>query len=308
MKSSIRNSFLLLITATIWGSAFVAQSVGMEYIGPFTFTGVRNIIGSIILIPVIIFISKIQAKNNFIPTDENGNEITAKQYIHNSIIGGICCGIFLCAASNFQQCGIQYTTVGKAGFITAMYVILVPIVGLFFHKKVTPLIWFCVILSVTGLYLLCMTTGDLSIQYGDILLLICALLFTFHIIVINHFTVKANGVLMSSIQFFVCGVISLVLMFIFENPSIEAIMNAMGPILYAGVLSSGVAYTLQIVAQKNVNPTIASLIMCLESVISALSGWLILHQKLTVREIIGCILMFVAICLAQLPTSTSTSS
>ena len=289
-KKQLGNSLLLLLTATIWGSAFVAQSVGMEHVGPFTFTFSRSIIGGIVLLPCILLLGK--WKKGFATKVE--------------WIGGICCGIALCVASNFQQVGIQFTTVGKAGFITALYVVLVPIFGLFLKKRVPILIWGCVGLSVVGLYLLCMPTGAFTLALGDLLVLICAVLFTVHILVIDHFSPKGDGVVISCIQFFTCGILSGIPMLFFENPSVGSMLDAKWSILYAGVLSSGVAYTLQVVAQKNVNPTVASLIMCLESVVAVLAGWIVLGQDMSSREILGCVLMFVAIVLAQLPVPEKT--
>lgn len=284
-KGQLGNSLLLLLTATIWGVAFVAQSVGLEHVEAFTFTFARSIIGGLVLIPCIFLLRK--WKPGFATKTE--------------WIGGICCGIALCAASNFQQVGIKYTTVGKAGFITALYVVLVPILGIFLRKKVSALVWFCVALSVSGLYLLCIPKGEFALGFGDILVLICALLFSFHILVIDYFSPKGDGVVISCIQFFVCGILSGIIMLFTEEPSVGNLMAAKIPILYAGVLSSGVAYTLQVVAQKNVNPTVASLIMCLESVVAVLAGWLLLHEALSTRELTGCLLMFVAIVLAQIP-------
>lgn len=298
-KTQIRNSLLLLLTATIWGTAFVAQSVGMEYVEAFTFTFARSIVGGIVLIPCIWFLRWLKKREKKTSCDV----MCAKRPLVTKIewIGGICCGLALCAASNFQQIGIAYTTVGKAGFITALYVVIVPIMGLFFKKRVSFVVWICVVLSVIGLYLLCMTEGSLTLAYGDLLVLICAVLFSVHIMVIDHFSPQGDGVVMSCIQFFVCGIVSGIIMLFVETPSLENIMAAAMPILYAGMLSSGVAYTLQIVGQKDMNPTVASLILCLESVVSALAGWLILHEALTVRELLGCVLMFVAIVLAQVP-------
>lgn len=287
-KTQLRNSLLLLLTAIIWGSAFVAQSVGMEYVEPFTFTFARSIIGGIVLIPCI-FVLQNKARSV-------GMRITKQEWL-----GGICCGVALFAASNFQQFGITHTTVGKAGFITALYVVIVPLLGLFMKKRVSFLIWICVVLSVVGLYLLCMTEGSFSLAYGDLLVLICAVLFSFHILIIDYFSPKGDGVIMSCIQFFVCGILSGIVMLFVENPSIGSLIDAKWAILYAGVLSCGVAYTLQVVAQKGVNPTVASLILCLESVVAVLAGWLILGDELTTRELAGCILMFAAIVLAQLP-------
>lgn len=288
-KARFRNSLLLLLTAVIWGSAFVAQSVGMDYVEPFTFTFARSMLGGIVLIPYIALRSKSRSAKMC--------RITKTEWF-----GGICCGIALFAASNFQQIGISYTTVGKAGFITALYVVIVPILGLFMKKHVSFLIWICVVLSVVGLYLLCMPEGKITLAYGDLLVLICAVLFSFHILIIDYFSPKGDGVIISCIQFFVCGILSGIVMLFVENPCIDSLFDAKWAILYAGVLSSGVAYTLQVVAQKSVNPTVASLILCLESVVAVLAGWLILGDKLTVRELTGCIFMFGAIVLAQLPT------
>lgn len=298
LRQSIRtkrigNSLLLLLTAIIWGSAFVAQSVGMEYVEPFTFTFARSMIGGMVLIPCIFFLRKITSRGC---AEECTRKITKVEWL-----GGICCGIALFAASNFQQIGITHTTVGKAGFITALYVVIVPILGLFMKKRVSFLIWICVVLSVVGLYLLCMTEDSFSLAYGDLLVLICAVLFSFHILIIDYFSPKGDGVIISCIQFFVCGILSGIVMLFVENPSMGSLVDAKWSILYAGVLSSGVAYTLQVVAQKGVNPTVASLILCLESVVAVLAGWLILGDKLTSRELTGCIFMFAAIVLAQLP-------
>ncbi len=300
-KTQMRNSLLLLLTAVIWGVAFVAQSVGMDYVGAFTFNCVRSIIGGLVLIPCIVFLKNLKYK-------EMGGQgkLSVKESLQVTrveLVGGICCGVALFAASNFQQFGISYTTVGKAGFITALYVVIVPIMGLFFKKKVSFVIWISVVLSVVGLYLLCMTENSFSLAFGDLLVLICALLFSVHILVIDYFSPKGDGVIISCIQFFVSGVLSGVMMFLFETPRAEGILAAWMPILYAGVLSCGVAYTLQIVGQKDMNPTVASLILCLESVVSALAGWLILGQALNAREMAGCFLMFFAIVLAQLPAA-----
>lgn len=287
-KIQVRNSLLLLITATIWGVAFVAQSAGMEYVEPFTFTCVRNIIGGLVLIPFVLLFRKIRK--------EKGPIVTKTE-----LIGGICCGIALCTATSFQQIGILHTTVGKAGFITALYVVIVPILRLFMKKKVSFLIWICVVLSVIGLYLLCMTEGSLTLGYGDLLILICAILFSIHILIIDYFSPKGDGVVISCIQFLTCGVIAGIGMFLTEHPTLPSIIEAKWPILYAGVLSCGVAYTLQVVGQKGMNPVIASMILCLEAVIAVLAGWILLHETLTPRELLGCGLMFVAIILAQMP-------
>lgn len=293
-KEKIRNSVLLLLTAIIWGTAFVAQSVGMDYIGPFTFNAARFLIGGTVLVPLIAY----RAKKNPILYNQNVEE---KRKNRKTVwIGGICCGIALCAGSLFQQMGLQHTTVGKAGFITTLYIIIVPLVELLFGKKIAKKIWLGAILAIIGLYLLCINE-NFSVGKGDVLVLICAILFAIHILVIDHFAPKTDGVCLSAIQFFVSGIISLVGALLFENLNFVAMTKAIGPILYAGVMSCGVAYTLQVVGQKNMNPTVASMILSLESVISVLAGWIILGQALSVKEIIGCIIVFMAVILVQLP-------
>lgn len=286
---------MLLLTALIWGSSFVAQRAGMEYIGPFTFNGIRSLIGGLVLIPVIFLFSK-----------EKNAELTEaekKAGKKTLLLGGILCGIVLFAASSLQQIGMVYTTAGKAGFITALYIVLVPILGVFIRKKVKPIVWLCVILAVAGLYLLCMTDG-LSLGRGDLLVLLCAFAFSIHILVIDYFAPRTDGVALSCIQFFVCGILSLFPMFLAETPVWSAILDCWIPILYAGVLSCGVAYTLQILAQKHTDPTVASLLLSLESVFAAIAGAIILHEQLAPRELAGCVLMFAAIIIAQLPSKT----
>ena len=295
-SGKMKNSLVLFLTAFIWGVAFVAQSVGGDQVGCFTFNGVRSLIGAAVLIPVIFFLDHQKKK-------ELGEEAFLEQKGNPKtlIIGGICCGLMLCIASNFQQYGISFTTVGKAGFITALYIIIVPILGLFMKKKVGMKVWIGVALATLGLYMLCMTSESFSLAKGDFLVLVCAGFFSVHILIIDYFSPKCDGVRLSCIQFFVCGVISLAAAFIFENPNLGAILSGWLPILYAGVLSCGVAYTLQIIGQKNMDPTVASLILSLESVFSVLAGWVLLNQTLSSRELFGCVLMFGAIILAQLP-------
>lgn len=220
------------------------------------------------------------------------------------LTGGICCGIALCLATNFQQIGIQYTTVGKAGFITACYIVIVPVIGLFMKKKCSPMIWLSVLLAVVGLYLLCINE-QFSIGYGDILVFVCAILFSVHILIVDYFSPKVDGVKMSCIQFLVCGLLSGIAMLFAEQPQLSAVLLAWKPIAYAGIMSCGVGYTLQIVGQKGMDPTIASLILSLESCISVLAGWLLLGQTLSIREGLGCVAMFAAIILAQLPAKES---
>lgn len=292
MKQQIKSSLILLLTATIWGVAFVAQSVGMEYIGPFTFNAIRCVLGGLVLIPVILVFKK---------KKETGAENQEKEDKKTLWAGGIACGVILCIASNLQQFGIMEASVGKSGFFTALYIVMIPVIGIFIGKRPGIKLWFCVALAVVGMYLLCMKDGSFTIERADIMLLLCALVFSFHILVVDYFSPKVDGVKMSCIQFFVCGVLSAVGMLFTETPDISNIQAAWLPLLYAGLLSCGVGYTLQIVGQKGINPVIASLIMSLESVISALAGWVILGQVLSPKEILGCVLMFVAIIITQIP-------
>lgn len=292
-KTSLRQPLMLLLTSLIWGFAFVAQSVGMEHLGPFTFNGIRNIIGALVLIPCIFLLKKLS------PNTDSASR-PSEQERRTLLLGGLTCGTVFFFASNAQQIGIQYTTVGKAGFITALYIIIVPILGLFFRKRCGTKVWLGVLLALIGFYRLSIQ-GSISLASGDLWVLCSSLLFSIHILLIDYFSPKVDGVKLSCLQFLVCGVLSCIPMVLWEKPAVSDILLSWQPILYAGVLSCGVAYTLQILGQRNFNPTIASLILSLESVFSVLGGWLILHQALSTREISGCILIFCAIILAQLP-------
>lgn len=285
-RKSMRSSLLLFLTAAVWGVAFVAQSVGMDYVGPFTFNAVRFLLGGIVLLPLVYIRGRRQR--------ENGRTDKKKMWI-----GGICCGLALCTASLFQQVGLLYTTVGNAGFITALYIIIVPILGMLFGKKGDKRIWLAALTALAGLYLLCVGE-NFALNKGDGLVLICAAIFAVHIMVIDYFAVFADGVILSCIQFFVSGILCGVGALILETPSLEAVLAGWVSILYAGVLSCGVGYTLQIIGQRDTEPTVASLILSLESVISVLAGWLILGETLTFRAIIGCVLVFAAVILVQL--------
>lgn len=293
----LRQSFLLFLTSVIWGVAFVAQSAGMAYVGPFTYNGVRSVLGGLVLLPCIVLLDRVRgiAKNN-------ANGIQNRNQL---FLGGLSCGLILFAASSFQQFGIQYTSVGKAGFITAMYILLVPIMGIFIHKRVGLKVWIGVAFAVCGLYLLCMKTG-FRLEKGDALVLVCAVIFSLHILVIDYFSPKVDGVRMSCIQFWVCGILSLICSFLFETPELHSILAAWKPVCYGGIMSCGVAYTLQIIGQRDMNPTVASLILSLESVVSVVAGFLILHQTMSRRELLGCCLMVAAIVLAQLPNRKET--
>lgn len=302
MNKKLKGNLMLLLTALIWGSSFVAQRAGMDHIGPFTFNCIRSIIGGLVLIPVIALLRRPDLRDKVISEqEETAAEPDSATERKTLVTGGLCCGIVLFIASSLQQIGVVYTTAGKAGFITALYIIIVPIMGLFIGKKVRPVVWLCVILSVIGLYLLCMKDG-FSLGKGDFLVLLCAIVFSLHIMVIDYFSPKTDGVKLSCIQFLVSGIISLIPMFAVETPVLSDILNCWVPILYAGVLSCGVAYTLQVVAQKDTNPTIAAMLLSLESVFAVIAGVIILHEHIAARELTGCLLMFAAIIIAQLPS------
>ncbi|MBE6954930.1 MAG: DMT family transporter [Ruminococcaceae bacterium] len=289
MTKQVKSTLILLFCAFLWGSTFVAQSAGMEYIEPFTYLCCRSVIGCAFLSVFMPLFDSLRKTNR------------AKLKLNHRklMIAGLACGVVLFTASAFQQFGICYTTVGKSGFITAMYILLVPVLGLFLRKKVPPIVWGCIAIAVVGLYLLCINEA-LSVNIGDFLTLICAVCFSVHILVIDHFDM-VDGIRLSRMQFAVTAILSAIAMFIFEQPSWSAIVTCWGPILYAGILSSGVAYTLQIIGQQGANPTVASIAMSMESVFSVLCGWLILNEGLSARELIGCILMFAAIILCQIP-------
>ena len=293
-RGELLHTLALLVCAAIWGSAFVAQSVGAEYVGAFTFLAVRNWIAVAFLIPVI-FVRDTILKKRGRPSVRPANR-TQRRFL---LMGGAACGFFLCAASAFQQVGILYTTTAKAGFITALYVVIVPILSVFFGKSVKSRIWMCVALAVLGLYLLCMR-GELSLSFGDGVVLVCAFLFACQIMTVDYFAPQVDTVRLSQTQFLVTALLSTVCMLLFEDLSTDSLIRALPSIAYAGVMSSGVAYTLQIIGQQNLNPAIASITMSLESVFAALAGWIVLGQSMTVRELAGCVLMFAAIILAQL--------
>ena len=303
MNRQLRGSIMLFMTALIWGTAFVAQKSGMDTMPPIAFNGIRTVIGGVALLPVIYVMGRI-AKRKGITREETPQE---KKTLW---IGGICCGIALMLAGNIQQIGMCYTTAGKTGFITALYVILVPLLGLLLRQKIRPIFWACVAASAVGLYLLCIPAegGFGGVNKGDLIILLCSLMFAFHILTVDHFSPKVDGVKLSCIQFFVAGGISCILAPIidpalgFALPGVSNVLACWFNILYAGIMSCGVAYTFQVVAQADVEPTLASMLLCLESVFAVLAGAVILGEAMGAREIIGCVLMFVAIVVAQLPS------
>lgn len=297
MKNTLKGTLMLILTAAIWGSAFVAQKSALDLIGPFTLQSVRSFLGALALVPFILIRNYKEKKS---PSYQKSTLGEKKRLI----LTGIACGVILCTASCLQQIGLSFEGMdsGKAGFITAMYIILVPVCGIFTGRKISAKMWLCVVAAVTGLYLLCM--GDksgFSLAPEDAYVLLCAVVYTIHIIVIDKWGALVDGVKLSCIQFFVSGVLASVPMFIFEQPNVAYMLDVWFPIFYAGVMSCGVAYTLQILAQKHVAPTLASLLMSLESVFAVLSGALILNEVMSSYEYVGCILMFAAIMVSQLP-------
>ena len=292
-KAALGSSFLLFLAAFIWGVAFVAQSVGMDYMGPCTFNGARFLMGSAVLMPLVFFRRRKKGT-------EGGKIRETGRERKSAVVGGICCGLVLCFASLCQQVGILYTTVGKAGFITTLYIIIVPIMGIFLKKKVSGKVWVGALLAAFGMYLLCMSER-LALSRGDAYVFICAILFSIHILVIDYFSPKVDGVELSCIQFLTAGIICSGLALLLEKPVLQNFIDGMIPLAYAGIMSCGVAYTLQVVGQKDTDPTIASLILSMESVISVLAGWVILGQELDSRELFGCALVFGAVILVQLP-------
>jgi drug/metabolite transporter (DMT)-like permease len=303
MSTKLRGNLMLFLTALIWGVSFVAQKAGMEYIGPFTFNGIRFLVGSIVLIPLILIMGRIQTKKD---SGEPAYGSAQSKIVNTNerktlLLGGLSCGVVLFVSSSLQQIGILYTTAGKAGFITALYIVLVPLLGLFIGRRVRPILWVCVALAAAGLYLLCVKEG-FSIGRGDLLVILCAFGYAIHILVIDYFSPKADGVKLSCLQFFVAGVISIPFMAIFESINWTNVFACWLPILYSGVMSCGIAYTLQIIAQKYTEPTVASLILSLESVFAVIAGIILLSEQVSPRELLGCAIMFAAILLAQLPS------
>ena len=287
-----RGALLLTLTALIWGTAFVAQSLGMDYLGPFTFNGVRNFVAAVGLLPVIAFLRRRQGK-----AEARGAAGNSRKTLW---VGGVLCVLALGVASSLQQIGIQFTTVGKAGFLTALYIVIVPLLGLLLKKRVALPVWVSVVIAAAGTYLLSIQE-DFTIAAGDLFVILCAVCVSVHILLVDRFSPSVNGVELSCIQFLVAGVFSTIVAFLVETPNVQDILRSWGPILYTGLISSGVGYTLQILGQKDTPPAVASLIMSLESVFAALSGWLLLGQGMTGREAVGCALVFAAVVLAQIP-------
>lgn len=282
-RKKLVSSLLLVLAALIWGTAFVAQRLGMTYAGPLTFNGVRCIIGALVLLPVALI---------FRPSAPKDGKKT--------LLAGFLCGLALFAATNLQQIGLTTTDAGKTGFITTFYIVLVPVLGLFLRKKTGAATWLAVAIALGGLYCLCMKPGRMGVASGDLLVLGCAFFFAVQILVIDRFVQVVDGIMLSCIQFAVDGVLSLIVALIVEKPDFSMVFLGWGPLLYCGVLSCGVAYTCQILGQKNLHPTVASLLMSLESAFAVLGGWLILHEKLSRRELLGCALMLAAVLLVQL--------
>lgn len=294
MSKKTLGNLLLILTAMIWGTAFVGQRVGMESIEPFTFTAARMALAAVAVGTVAIILTGRRAGT------AEGEKMDAA-YMRNTFIGGVCCGVFLTAGSLFQQVGVVYTSAGKAGFITAMYMLLVPVINfLFFRKRNSLRVWLAVFIGIVGMYILCVREG-FSLTRGDMLVFICAFMFSGHILCCDYFAPRGDAIMISAIQFAVTSLISAVFALAFEEPDWAKIVSAAIPILYCGIISGGVGYTLQIVAQKYTDPTIASLLMSLESVFAVIAGALLLGERMSPQELVGCVVMFAAIVLVQLP-------
>ena len=298
-KMRILGPIMLVSAAMIWGLSFVAQKQGMEYVEGFTFNGIRSLLGAIVLIPFIV----IRAVKNPVKL----SPVEKKQSRRDNLKGILVVGLMLCIGSNLQQFAFNYIEPGRVGFITALYMLIVPLISFIVYKKKQPVTtWIGVILGVVGLYMICMGgSASFSLGKGDILALLCSFAFALHIIVIDKFAAKIDCVVLSCGQFFVTGVISCILMFIFESPNIQSIMQAAVPILYAGIMSCGCAFTFQVIGQKYTDPTISSMLLCLESVFSVIFSFIILGEGMASVEYIGCAVMFVAIIIAQLPARKS---
>ena len=283
----MKSNMLLILTAAIWGFAFVAQRVGMQYVGAFTFNGVRFALGSISLIPLIIYFKN---KKTAEQTEETGNA--------SALVPGIIAGSVLFLGASLQQAGLAYTTAGKAAFITGLYIVLVPLLGVFLKQGIGLNTWMGVVLAASGLYFLSVNEG-FTIAFGDLLEIIGAFFWAVHILVIDHFTKKVDALKLSFVQFVMCSVLSIITAFIFEDISMSGIGEAAIPILYGGLLSVGVAYTLQVVAQKHAKPSHAAIILSMETVFAAIGGALLLKENLGARGYFGCALMLAGMLLTQ---------
>lgn len=295
-KTQFKGVVLLLLTALIWGASFVAQSVGMEKIQAFTFNGIRTLMGAVVLLPFILVRDGRSAAR--LTEAERAAKRAADR---KTVISGCVLGVVFCAASNFQQFAFYWSSSGKIAFITALYIFFVPLIGLVFRKRVPWLTWVCVFFGFVGLYFLCIDPADVgAVNLGDGLSLVCAIFFAVHILLVERFAPDMDGIKLSCVQFIVSGTISCVLMLVFESPDPAAVASAAVPLLYSGIMSCGLAYTFQIIGQKHTESTVASLLLCMESVFAVLAAAVILHETLLPREILGCLIMFAAIIVSQL--------
>lgn len=297
-KVRVPGELYLLTTSIIWGAAFVVQKVAMDILEPFTFTAVRYFLGGLLLIPVIILFQRMNERKDKKPNSAKREEYSKKTLV----IGGIICGGILCIAGNFQQFGLVTSAAGKTGFITTLYIIIVPVFGLLvFRKKVPWLVWVGVVLGVFGLYFLSIKAGDFSMERGDLLVFIGAFFWAAHILAVDFLAPKVDAVKLSCLQFIWAGVFSSIFMFIKETPNIMEILSCWFPVLFTSVFVVGVAFTFQIIGQKTTDPTVTSLILSLEAVFGVLAGMFFLSERMTGRELLGCALMFTAVILTQLP-------
>ncbi len=296
-KSQLKGIIMLFLTAFIWGSSFVSQSLGMQSVEAFTFNGIRTLFGAATLLPFIIITDLVRIKKSGHPEKQKIKTETKKV-----LIGGTAMGIALCVASNLQQFAFSYPdhSPGKIAFITAFYMFFVPLIGLFLKKKVSPVTWLCVIIGTVGLYFLCARgTGFSGISPSDLFSLACAVFYAVQILIIEKVAADTDPVKLSCTQFIVSGTITCILMLIFETPTLSGINQSILPLLYSGIMSCGLAYTFQVIGQKYTESTVASIIMCLESVFGVLCSAVMLKQMLTTNEILGCVIMLIAIVISQ---------
>lgn len=294
----VKGALFLFAAAVLWGIAFVAQDVGVEIIEPFTFTSVRYCMGGIVLL-LFTLIKKAYVEKKYGKPERTPEE--SKKEFKRLLLGGFLCGLVLTVATNLQQIGLEYTTAGKSGFITACYIVLVPVISLILKKKPPFFVWIAVVMTLVGLYFLCLSDGFDGFNIGDLITMGCSVAFAFHILFVSHFVEKSDPVALTCIQCFTCSLVSAIPMLIFEHPTVGALWAGILPLLYTGIFSAGIAYACQMLGQKDLNPTLACIIMSLESVVSVIAAWLILQQFLSVKEIIGCVIIFVAVIIAQLP-------
>lgn len=297
MSDKTKGNLILLFTAIVWGSGFIAQKLGMAFIGPFSFNGSRQLVGGLVLIPYAIY----EAKKTGYLSRSKYSATEVDRHRNQLIKGGLLCGLLLCCATNLQQIGLATVSAGKSGFITAIYIVLVPIVGLAFGERNNLRIWGCVFLAMVGFGFLSLKGGFGSVSQGDVITLVSALFFAFQIVAVNAHVTKSNAIMLSTIQMLFSAILGCSVALLIEHPTWLALLASAKPILYAGLVPTAIGYTGQVVGQKYTDPTIASLLMSLEAVFAVILGAMFLHEHMMLRELLGCVIIFSAVIIAQLP-------